>query len=636
MRVRFQASVLALFVAAWAGAAVRGDVVYVRASATGTSDGSSWQDAFTSFDDALGAARPGDEIWTALGVYSVPTSFGFLAPDGVSLYGGFVGIESSTSERLATNRSHLTGFHPFRANIVLTLMNPTPGTVIDGFLFDGTLTLDHNGGGLAVHGGVITVHNCLFFDNIAGSGAGVYLSNTNATFTDCEFDNNFCQVGDGGGIEAVGSGSLTVTRCFFHDNLARELYGVVGRGGGIFADAGVVLHVSDSRFERNRAYNLGLQFVATGGGIANRSPNARIENCTFIRNDATLGGAISSDVPLTIVNCVMTGNRAVEPPVATPFESGQGGAVYGPEGVSISIKNCTIAANWSKHTAAGLWMDGLVENTILYSNVSLVEPGDNPEPLADQQSQGEIVFRYSNVEGLSTPDSQHPGTISTSPQFLALPVLTSPTGFYPLYAPGDVRVSVTSPCLDAGDNAVLTSEPPLDVAGVPRFLDAYTILDTGVGSAPVVDMGAYEFAEDCDGDDIPEYVEFINGTIADCNGSGIPDACEIAMGASLDIDDDLVPDECEVTFRRGDCNGLGGIDVADVIYLLSFLFTYAAAPGCIDACDVNDDGHLNLADCVYLLVALFEEGAPPAAPYPDCGADAAGDALSCANFASCP
>jgi hypothetical protein len=471
------------------------DVVYVSASAAGANDGSSWNDAFTNFSVALGAAQAGDEIWAAMATYPVPDEAGFIAPAGVSLYGGFVGNETSIDQRLPANRTHLTGYNPVVSPIVLTINDPTRGTVIDGFRFDGTLTSDHDGGGLAVYGGTVAVHNCLFIDNIAGSGAGAFLSSVHATFTDCEFDNNFCQVGDGGGIEAVGTGSLTVSNCHFHDNLARELFGVVGRGGGIFADAGIVLDVRDCLFENNRAYNLGLDLVATGGGIANLSPNAHIENCSFIRNDATLGGAISSEAPITIVNCVMGGNRATEPADSAPFESGQGGAVFGPEGVNLVIKNCTIVANWSKHTAGGLWMDGVVENSILYHNVSLVEPDDDdPEPLVDQQFQGEnIEIRYSTVEGMDTPDNDHPGTISANPLFVEAPVLSNPTFLNPTYSPGDLHLQAASPCIDAGDNGAVPADVMTDLDGLPRFVDDPATPDTGLGAPPIVDMGAHEF-----------------------------------------------------------------------------------------------------------------------------------------------
>lgn len=490
---------LAALAALSAGAPALADVIYVNALATGANNGSSWADAFTNFNAALGAAQPGDEIWAAppdgMATYFSPNALGFIAPAGVSLYGGFVGNETATNQRLPTNRTHLTGYNPTIGPIVLTLNNPTPGIVVDGFRFDGTLTHDHDGGGMAVHGGTVVVHNCLFIDNIAGSGAGAYLSNVHATFTDCKFDNNFCQVGAGGGIEAVGTGSLTVNNCHFHDNLSRELNGVAGHGGGIFADAGIGLDVRNSLFDFNRAYNLGQTNVAHGGGIANFSPNAHIENCSFIRNDASLGGAIYSEAPITIVNCAMAGNRAIDPPGNPPFLAGHGGAVYGPEGINLTVKNCTIASNWAKHKAGGLAMDGVVENSIIHHNAADVKPGDE-----DEQFEGdEIEIRYSTVQDLSTPDPDHPGTIAADPQFIQAPVLSNPEFNIPPYTPGDLHLQsggaggAGSPCIDAGDNGAVPAGLLIDLDAQPRFIDDPTTPDTGLGAAPIVDMGAYEF-----------------------------------------------------------------------------------------------------------------------------------------------
>ena len=38
-----------------------------------------------------------------------------------------------------------------------------------------------------------------------------------------------------------------------------------------------------------------------------------------------------------------------------------------------------------------------------------------------------------------------------------------------------------------------TSEPtPIDLDGLPRFVDVPGVPDTGAGTPPIVDMGAYE------------------------------------------------------------------------------------------------------------------------------------------------
>lgn len=72
-------------------------------------------------------------------------------------------------------------------------------------------------------------------------------------------------------------------------------------------------------------------------------------------------------------------------------------------------------------------------------------------------------------------------------------------------------------------------------------------------------------------------------------------------------------------FRRGDCNGDGGVDISDSICTLLWLFGGVAPHGCLAVTNTNGDGTADLSDAVYLLQHLFLAGAPPAPPYPDCG-----------------
>ena len=93
-----------------------------------------------------------------------------------------------------------------------------------------------------------------------------------------------------------------------------------------------------------------------------------------------------------------------------------------------------------------------------------------------------------------------------------------------------------------------------------------------------------------------------------------------------------------VFFVRGDCNGDGGINVADAVYLLDFLFIGSVVLPCEDAGDIDDDGALNIADPINYLAYLFSGGPPPAVPNPvtGCGPDAVDtDALECAET-NCP
>ena len=92
-------------------------------------------------------------------------------------------------------------------------------------------------------------------------------------------------------------------------------------------------------------------------------------------------------------------------------------------------------------------------------------------------------------------------------------------------------------------------------------------------------------------------------------------------------------------FKRGDANDDGGLNIADAIAILSFLFGGSEPPGCRDAGDANDDGQLNIADAIALLGHLFGGGGDLPPPFASCGADPTPEApqeLTCDRFESCP
>lgn len=93
-----------------------------------------------------------------------------------------------------------------------------------------------------------------------------------------------------------------------------------------------------------------------------------------------------------------------------------------------------------------------------------------------------------------------------------------------------------------------------------------------------------------------------------------------------------------VFFVRGDCNGDGGTNVADAVYLLDYLFIGSVVLPCQDAGDIDDDGALNIADPINFLAYLFSGGPPPAPPNPvtGCGPDVIDtDPLNCEET-NCP
>ncbi len=71
---------------------------------------------------------------------------------------------------------------------------------------------------------------------------------------------------------------------------------------------------------------------------------------------------------------------------------------------------------------------------------------------------------------------------------------------------------------------------------------------------------------------------------------------------------DLFFTECR---QRGNVDNAGGINVADLTYLVAYLFEDGPAPPCEDDGNVDGDGGINVADLNYLAAYLFLNGAAP-------------------------
>jgi Zn-dependent metalloprotease len=98
--------------------------------------------------------------------------------------------------------------------------------------------------------------------------------------------------------------------------------------------------------------------------------------------------------------------------------------------------------------------------------------------------------------------------------------------------------------------------------------------------------------------------------------------------------ENLTPD-LPPSFRRGDANGDGKVDLSDAVRSLSFLFLGTPAPGCLDAADANDDNRIDLSDGVFPLSVLFlGQGQLPDPGSEQCGQDPT-TSIGCAVSGGC-
>jgi hypothetical protein len=143
-----------------------------------------------------------------------------------------------------------------------------------------------------------------------------------------------------------------------------------------------------------------------------------------------------------------------------------------------------------------------------------------------------LTVEYTNVQGGWPGD----GNVDADPRF------TNPQGIDGVAGTEDdnLRLRWDSPCIDAGDNSAVPPGVTTDLDGKPRFIDDPDTPDTGLGTPPIVDMGAYEFpgrAGDFDGDGDVDLNDF--ATFALCyTGAAVPPApgCE---PCDLDADNDV-------------------------------------------------------------------------------------------------
>jgi uncharacterized delta-60 repeat protein len=291
---------------------------YVKWDASGANNGASWADAYADLQSALAAASEGDEIWVAAGTYKPTTgtdrTISFTLKDGVAVYGGFAGTETSRTQRdLETNITVLSGDigiaddNSDNSYHVVVGSNAGGSAILDGFIItagnaSGESPRSH-GGGMFNDSGNPTLANLTFSNNAAaGLGGGMYNNFSSPTLTNITFSGN--TAGLGGGMENETSSSPNLTNVTFSGNSAESGGGILNRA----ADSSPILtHVT---FSNNSA-------SSEGGAIANAgSP--------IIRNSilwGNTGGEIfntswaTPDVTYSIVQGGYsgTGNLAADP-----------------------------------------------------------------------------------------------------------------------------------------------------------------------------------------------------------------------------------------------------------------------------------------------------------------------------------
>jgi predicted outer membrane repeat protein len=512
-------------------------VSYVDPTATGSNDGTSWTNAFTSLQDALAIGTPADEIWVAQGTYYPDEGSGqtnddrsstFTLIDDVEIYGGFPNGGSPFAERdpgahrtilsgdLAKNDQPEFANNDENAYHVLTAIAVSDSSILDGFTITAgnangstQFSLAYGGGLLCSYGAQPTVRDCSFFDNSARYGGGVYnTDDSSPIFTNCSFAENSASL-YGAGIYNDSS-SPVVTNCHFSSNSAQ-------RGGGIYNNSSSPI-LTDCSVSNNLA-------SSSGGGVYNNDSTPTVHNCRFSGNSASSGGGIyNNDSSPNITNGSFSGNTA----------SSNGGGIYNGGGSSTNITNCSLSGNSASESGGGIYNRdsfAFLTNCSLSGNSALLGGGiygdtfigADGDPFVRSRLTNCILWNNRDSSGVGTANSSVTRRSGPSPIYLHCLVqgfnpsgtgnldgtnaLNNPRFAIPVdpaSAPttsGDLRLLAGSPALDAGND---TRNPTMsDLAGNPRKIGT---IDLGALEGEVNDP-AFFWNTDFDGDGHPFGIE---------------------------------------------------------------------------------------------------------------------------------
>jgi hypothetical protein len=181
----------------------------------------------------------------------------------------------------------------------------------------GSRNIPDGGGGMYNLNASPTVKDCTFRRNTTGGrGAGMYNSGSSQTIIRCLFEENetFLSTSDdtrvGGGILSLGSDTV-IRECVFTENIAAN-------GGGVFGGVSTSATIVNSLFFENHAIQPHADYNrrGDGGALQNYGANMTVIHCTFVGNTAIkpAGAGMSSQNggSSTVNNCIFSGNVASE------------------------------------------------------------------------------------------------------------------------------------------------------------------------------------------------------------------------------------------------------------------------------------------------------------------------------------
>ena len=365
---------------------------YVMPTVKGTGDGSSWDNASNDLqkmiDELAAGGTSAAEVWVAAGTYTPKSqlvsgtaySASFRMRDGVSVYGGFAGGESSKLERVKgsmpwdfTNATILEGSYYDHGDFTWTgkkwtLTGDSRHVVWFAPMagedeFSNVTTLD----GVTIMGGYAQGGTGMD-DFKTDCGAGVYMDGANAYLTNCIVKENYA-TGNGGGVYLKDG---RVQSSFIYNNSADA------DGGAVYVEnRGLVLR---SMLANNSAHNGAgayLHNASETDATADDYPEYLIlSTCVVSNNTVTGNGAVYCDKGGVLMQNTIVNNNCVTATDATDVNASRTGGIYVDE-------------------------YALVLNSVIWNNQMGVSNGTNIPMYARNPSTSTVRFLYNAISGVN-------------------------------------------------------------------------------------------------------------------------------------------------------------------------------------------------------------------------------------------
>ena len=364
---------------------------YVKPTATGTGDGSSWDNASGDLQKMIdeladnNVSQQAGEVWVAAGTYKPQSqlisgmnySASFRMRDGISVYGGFAGNETSKQERakgtmpwdfknvtvleaayyesklawtnskwtVGSDSRHVVWFAPMSGESDFTRITTLDGVTVQGGYAQGNTGLD---------------------DFKTDCGGGVYMDGANTYLTNCIVRENYA-TGNGGGVYL--KNGRVQTSLIYNNNADAD-------GGAVYVEnRGLVYR---SMLTNNSALNGAGVYLYNGAEASSDDPDHPeyliLSTCVVSNNTVRGNGAVYCDKGGVLMQNTITNNECVTATDATDVNASQTGGIYVDE-------------------------YALVLNSVLWNNQ--MQGGTNIPMYARNPSAAKVRFLYNAISGVN-------------------------------------------------------------------------------------------------------------------------------------------------------------------------------------------------------------------------------------------